>query len=190
MKVPFRNYEIVYGEIERNGISYPAAMAIKQTPKGRFKTKVEWNFRFRSEDHRSEYIAKWKANIERYAKMKEDEKEQKRQFRANLVNPFKVGDLLYDSWGWEQTNIDYFEVVSVGNKSVEIAPIGQNYVRGTGFMSETVSPKKGDFQGDPIKRILQVDGKGIAHIPSPRRSGAGWLHSTSEGEENYQSHYA
>lgn len=41
----------------------------------------------------------------------------------------KVGDIFYISWGWEQTNIDFFQIVKVTDKSVriiEIAPTKKN----------------------------------------------------------------
>ena len=34
------------------------------------------------------------------------------------VNPVKSGDIFYSSWGYEQTNIDFYEIVKVTNKSV------------------------------------------------------------------------
>ena len=34
------------------------------------------------------------------------------------VNPVKSGDIFYSSWGYEQTNIDFYEVVKVTDKSV------------------------------------------------------------------------
>ena len=33
--------------------------------------------------------------------------EQRSQARKNFVNPYKVGDILHHSWGWEQTNCDF-----------------------------------------------------------------------------------
>lgn len=39
------------------------------------------------------------------------------------MNPFKVGDILYSSWGYDQTNIDFFQVVKATDKSVWIREI-------------------------------------------------------------------
>jgi hypothetical protein len=36
-----------------------------------------------------------------------------------------VGDIFVCSWGYDQTNIDYYKVMEVKNKSVVIAGIGQ-----------------------------------------------------------------
>lgn len=32
---------------------------------------------------------------------------------VNLVQPVKVGDIFYSSWGYDQTNVDYFAVTEV-----------------------------------------------------------------------------
>ncbi|GLQ00607.1 hypothetical protein GCM10007891_24600 [Methylophaga thalassica] len=37
----------------------------------------------------------------------------------------EVGDVLYDSWGWEQTNVTYYKVLElVGSQSVKVIEIG------------------------------------------------------------------
>ena len=54
-----------------------------------------------------------------------------------------VGEIFVCSWGYGQTNIDYYKIIEVLNKSVVIAPIGQtrNY---TGNM-------QGECVPDPTK---------------------------------------
>ena len=50
-----------------------------------------------------------------------------------------VGDIFVCSWGYDQTNIDYYKVLEVKNKSVVISAIGQdrNY---TGHMQGECNP--------------------------------------------------
>lgn len=36
---------------------------------------------------------------------------------------YKVGDILYSSWGYEQTNLDFFQVVAVTEKSIRIKEV-------------------------------------------------------------------
>ena len=64
--------------------------------------------------------------------------------QARTVGP-AVGDLLVSSWGYEQTNIDFWRVVSLtaSGKSARIMPVAQrvvDYSRG----SERVVPGGGD----------------------------------------------
>jgi len=52
-----------------------------------------------------------------------------------------IGDIYFTSWGYDQTNIDYYKVTSVKNKTVNLVSIGQtrNYT----------GPMQGECVPDP-----------------------------------------
>ena len=52
----------------------------------------------------------------------------------------KVGDILYSSWGYDQTNIEFFKVVKVSKFSVWIQEIGKEVVEVTGWAHQNVVP--------------------------------------------------
>jgi hypothetical protein len=52
----------------------------------------------------------------------------------------KVGDILYSSWGYDQTNIEFFKVVKVSEFSVWIQEVGSKIVEITGWAHEKVIP--------------------------------------------------
>ena len=52
----------------------------------------------------------------------------------------KVGDTLYSSWGYDQTNIEFFKVVKVSEFSVWIQEVGSKIVEVTGWAHEKVVP--------------------------------------------------
>lgn len=52
----------------------------------------------------------------------------------------QVGDILVSSWGYDQTNIDFYKVVKATEKSVWLQPIKQQTVQQTGWLSENVMP--------------------------------------------------
>lgn len=58
---------------------------------------------------------------------------------ATQITP-KVGDIFVASWGYDQTNIDFYTVVRVSKSSVWIQESGQVITEQTGFMSENVVP--------------------------------------------------
>jgi hypothetical protein len=57
----------------------------------------------------------------------------------------KVGDFMYSSWGYDQTNIEFYKVVRVSDASVWLQEYESKIVEQTGWASETViagdSPK-------------------------------------------------
>ena len=73
-------------------------------------------------------------------------KERKRLARARFQNPYKMGDILHHSWGYDQTNCDFYQVVEVKKASVVLRPIGAKTVEGSeGFMSDSLMPNRDDF---------------------------------------------
>jgi hypothetical protein len=59
----------------------------------------------------------------------------------------KVGDIFYCSWGYDQTNIDFYQVVelSASGKTAKLREIGKTFVNPTGGPIEHVSAVKDDF---------------------------------------------
>lgn len=59
----------------------------------------------------------------------ENAKLKARKAKAEFVHSLKVGDLLYSSWGYEQTNVDFYKVKAVRGKVVDLVKIGGHYER-------------------------------------------------------------
>jgi hypothetical protein len=82
-------------------------------------------------------------------------KKEKKEFRTTL----KVGDILSSSWGYDQTNVDFYQVVEVkkSGKSVVIQKISSRLVLGEGCapMSGTVMPNRDGFAGEPMLKRVQ-----------------------------------
>jgi len=160
------------------------------TPKGKYqKEKCLFFYAFRDESVRDEKVSKNIDNITANLITLENEKAQKKEAQKNLVNPFKVGSLFYDSWGYDQTNIDFFQVVEVKPKSVVLRKIGQIFHKSAGFMCEYVLADVDNFIGEPFARPLRVsrDGKSIGVNAEMSRRG---LLFEYHGQPKYQSHYA
>lgn len=86
------------------------------------RSKPDFNYLFRSKERRDEYVKEYIEGLVKDAEYKSKRAAEKR----NFVHDLKVGSILYSSWGYDQTNIDFYEVVElVGKKSVKILPIGK-----------------------------------------------------------------
>lgn len=110
-------------------------------------------YSFRSEKGRDEYVKGFMDQIQSRIKAKQDRKVQRAEARKNFVNPFKVGDILYSSWGYDQTNIDFYRVVKVLDKMVEIVEISSKSVD-----ASHVVPGGSVKDGKRIKKIVQPGG--------------------------------
>jgi hypothetical protein len=62
------------------------------------------------------------------------------------IHGVKVGDIFVMSWGYDQTNVDYFQVVELkGSQMVKIREIASKFVRAASPMSGYVKPVKDAF---------------------------------------------
>lgn len=42
---------------------------------------------------------------------------------VEILHNIKIGEIFYNSWGYEQTNIDFYQVVAVAKKSIKLRQI-------------------------------------------------------------------
>ena len=67
----------------------------------------------------------------------------------------KAGDILQDSWGYEQTNVEFYLVTKIISAcKIELVEIGHTEVRSDSAMSGYVMPDPDRRIGDPIQKIV------------------------------------
>ncbi|MBO0596960.1 hypothetical protein I2485_07020 [Nesterenkonia sp. E16_7] len=66
-----------------------------------------------------------------------------------------VGTVLVSSWGYDQTNIDFYEVTKATPKTVLIRPISTVKEDGEAWGHYTASPQRGAFTGDAFRCKVQ-----------------------------------
>lgn len=137
------NLGIVYHYTSREGkicaIAY-AGKAMKST----------WNFSFPYNDpekaklRRQEKTAEFFSNLEAHKKMQADYKAER-----SKPHDFKVGEVIVNSWGYDQTNVDYYEIVKTSTNFVWLRPIAGT-VKETGFMCGESRPRPGVYTSDKV----------------------------------------
>lgn len=70
--------------------------------------------------------------------------------------PFKKGDVLVSKWGYEQTNVQFFKVLSATDKTVTIQEVGQKKEQGGGFGNYYATPTSKKV-GEPFRRKIITD---------------------------------
>jgi hypothetical protein len=166
------------------------AMAIKIKSKARFP-KPEFNYRYRHLDQMKNHLELFIAAKENNQKRKQELLEKKKEALKVFAHPYKAGKILYESWGYEQTNLRYWQVIAVKGKSVVIRPIAKKEIASTSWASGMYEPMENEFMGAPIvKRIVTSVGyNGSVSYHISMGSSIGWLHEY-KGEANYCSWYA
>jgi hypothetical protein len=104
---------------------------------------------------------------------------------AKPAHDFRVGDILEHTWGYDQTNVDFYQVVELKTKTIVLREI-QSVEKSTGHMTGKVTPVKNSFEGEPFRR-------------RPYKSSFGWMVNINgytggarkwNGKEQPVTHYA
>ncbi len=105
---------------------------------------------------------------------------------------FNVGDVIYNSWGYEQTNIEFYQVIEVLGKKIRVRELKQKIHECTGSMSASVIPVLNDFLEDKellllTKPNVYPDGRVEAKICNPKSF---YYFNKWDGTPKYSSWYA
>ncbi|EAL2460390.1 hypothetical protein YZ31_07110 [Campylobacter lari] len=105
----------------------------------------EWNERLISCDKYIDLLNKIEniANFQTIFNKKHEENE----------NGYKVGDVFYSSWGYEQTNIDFYQVIATSKKTIWLASI-KAHAHYENWNSGKKSPIKNSFTFD--KKVFKT----------------------------------
>lgn len=113
--------------------------------------KHSWHFTFRNEEQMKAKTAEFLGNLEGSAKYRADMKAHRANRAAESLAKLQPGTILYRTWGYEQTNCDFYEVVRVLARMIEVREIAADTAE-THFMQGLASPCKGHFVG-PVQRV-------------------------------------
>lgn len=109
--------------------------------------KPKWAYSFKDELERKKYIDNNIEDIEEFMKAQNEEK-------IEYQNKINIGTVLYSSYGYEQTNISFFQVVEKKGITIKLRQLNYDLTL-TGDMCGKVTPIIDSFNTDKIitKRI-------------------------------------
>jgi hypothetical protein len=162
-----------------NGIVYASELsAIAYRGKA---TKPDWYYSFRTRAQRDETIARFFEKVKANQEYQEKKREERKKFQTTL----KPGDILHTHWGYEQTNVEFFQVLTVKNNTVTVQQIAATTSE-TGYMCGEKSPRKDAFLKDEPVLTRRVSPGNLVKIDDVRYA---WM--TESGKEKfYVSWYA
>lgn len=122
----FASRYIPQGSIKITEKSGLATVYVYTTAKGRpaaiayigKSNKAAWHFSFMSEKSREEKIASQFDSLRKHEAAK-----LARRAESNQPHSIKVGTIITNSWGYDQTNVDWYAVVEVTRNYVYLRPI-------------------------------------------------------------------
>lgn len=112
------------------------------------RTKPDFRFRYMSAAAREKAVVTYFASAASRAAAKADRAAKRKAGGHKL----QVGHILNASWGYEQTNVDWYQVTRVTAHSVEVRKIKSNVVDGVGGDRGQCFPMADEFCGEPMMR--------------------------------------
>jgi len=153
---------------QRSACKSGFAEAFTWTENGRFYVAAFWGasakpwrgsvWFYKTQERRRAFIVdlfqRASAHAERKAKARAEKIEKRKAPHA-----LQLGDILRASWGYEQTNIDYYQVTRlVGSMTVEVREIAQQREE-TEYMQGRCVPAPGEFIGEAKRYRVSDYGK-------------------------------
>ena len=102
------------------------------------------------------------------------------------MDKFEVGAIAVDTWGYEQTNKDFYCIVARSGGMVTLMPMTSKCVASTGFMSQADMPDGIEWEGTPRRKRVAIDADGF----SLRGGMSGGWAVLWDGSREYSTHYA
>lgn len=111
--------------------------------------KCDWHHSYPSQAHLEDKVTRYFQALTERQERKTREAEKAKSGRRGV----EVGHVLVSTWGYDQTNVDYYQVTKlIGKTMVEIRKIGTERIEATGWASDKVMPAIDDFRGNPLRR--------------------------------------
>ena len=144
---------------------------------GRAK-KPDYHYSYKTSEEREDAINKFFASRETYLNYRKEQREKRKATDRGL----EIGDVLVSSWGYDQTNVDFYQVVNTYGKFGVVLRIIAASLRDTGFMCGQSKPISDNFKGEPFKKM--------AKNGSIRMASYAYARKTDPQKEHYTSWYA
>lgn len=147
--------------------------------------KPSYHYRYSTAEKREQSVSEGLAENRRRHMQREAEKAQARAQRKAFTTSLEVGDVVYASWGYDQTNVEYYQVVEVlpSRKQVVVRKVGYGSHEYTGPDAGYVTPQKDSFIGEPQRRPVGVGD--VVQMGRSYRNASKW-----NGQKQYRSTYA
>lgn len=185
---------------EFNGMVYEAV-----TEDGRFLVmafanqakKPVFYYSFNDENKKNDFIVNWAVSQVKKVNLKLKRQAEKKRLQENALQFVNVGDIFRSSWGYEQTNIDYYQVTAIKGKStVTLQEIKAKIVEETCHDTGKKLPVKNGFIGEAFDKRITLhgfrDGKANISVSLSSFQNAYLKHPLPNGNyspDDYSSYY-
>lgn len=138
------------------------------------RTHHDFHFSYKTIEQAHDKIESWFSSLKGHVTLMADRR--KLLFQPNS---FKVGDIVVNSWGYDQTNVDWYKVTKRTDNFVWLQPISGHFEE-KGFMCGDSLPSDKEL-AEPVEQHKAYGD----HVCFKYGSGSKW-----DGRPMYESYYA
>lgn len=164
---------------------------IKKTPKGKYlKEKTLTNYVYKNYQEASNAAVQLALDISKREQQRLAYNKEKREKNKNTKasDYYQLGNIIVNTWGYEQTNVSFYQVIKITNRTITAKEIASTIAPGTmgsNGMSCDVLPVENNFIEDGKEYKLIVYSEGRLSNPAPYYYFHKW-----DGRPMYSSWYA
>ena len=118
------------------------------------RRRDDFHYRYGTEERRAQAIENFFADKLTTLKFRAERKAVAKAESAALLAQLKPGTILYTSWGYDQTNVDWYQVITVKGCTVTLRPIAGSTTE-NGYMSGKTVPVHDEFTGNAFKKVIR-----------------------------------
>lgn len=143
--IPEGSIEKVFEDVKLKIYTYinfnnkPCAIAYKGK-----SNKPLWSYYFKNEENRENRIQETYKSLLLSLKYQEERKEERKKRSIEFKENLEVGTILYDTFGYSMTLVEFWQVTNIKGSTVTIQEIGSN-VEETGYGQGYARPIKDSF---------------------------------------------
>jgi len=137
---------VAYVEDWENGTKYTAMVFAGK------RSKYDKYYGFKTAERRDEYVKQYFEDIAASYEAKKKYAEKKKAMAAENQDKYEVGKILYSLWGYDQTNIDFYQIVKKTKSMIVIHKIGKEFLDTKYASEDLVMPVKDYFIGKEMKK--------------------------------------
>ena len=115
--------------------------------------KSAFYYNFKTAERMNAYVEKFFADYERALEYKAERKAEVKAAKSKAAEEIKVGDIYSSSWGYDQTNVDFYKVLEVKKASAVIVKVGSETVSDRGSCTDVVAVPEVETGEPMLKRI-------------------------------------
>ena len=117
------------------------------------KAKYDFYAQFKTPELMQNHFHDWaKKHFDR-EEYKKKQKAKKKAAIEEKAKAIKVGDIYYTSWGYEQTNVEFYKVVEIKGKKVTLIEVAEKIAETDGACDYVVPVPEAEI-GEPFTRMV------------------------------------